>query len=123
MAAQNTIPRSTSAVMRTPRPRWPLRARARKVCHLGISSRCVCRNTPAGTNGATTSTSGIQHPEQLAHGAIACQLEEDVLEPAGAGHGVGAQLVHRAAGADLPFLDDADAVAQRLGDFERVRGH
>src|SRR5215207_2319113 len=105
MALQKPAPSAPStsafAMRRSPSPR----ARARPVSHLGVSRR----RTDGRFRGP--SSLRIQHLDQLASGLLARQPEEDVFERAVAPPLATAQLVHGAAGADGPALDDADAVA------------
>ena len=64
----------------------------------------------------------IENFHRIARRALASELEENLLEPAAA-RGLVAQILNRPDSADLSLLDDRDAVAQSLRDFERVRGH
>src|SRR5207248_4216042 len=65
----------------------------------------------------------VEDIDQLARRILARQLEEDVLEASRAAFRVTTQLVHRPASANLSTLNNGDALAQRLCDFQRVRRH
>src|SRR5450759_2425590 len=64
----------------------------------------------------------IENFHRIPRRALTRELEENLLEPSSP-RGLVAQILNRSDTPDLPLLDDRDAVAQRLRDFERVRGH
>src|SRR5215207_5974946 len=147
MPAQKPTPSVPRTATRVARPRSAPFARTRAVSHFGSSMwrigtrgrsakatsragvrrdgvrREGVRRDGVGDGGRTPRApfSRIQHLGELASGALAGEPQKDALEPRGPGGGVRLQIVHGAAGADLSTLDDADAVAHGLGNFERVR--
>src|SRR6266542_814022 len=114
MNAQKTIAR---AAIRTARPVNPSSffvARARMLCHLGES-----RWRKLGVR----ISSGIEDVHEFAGGVLSCQAQKDLLEPGTTFSRSGAKVVHRSDRANLSVLDDADSVAHRLRDLERVCRH
>jgi len=101
MNAQNTNPKTSRNTVRARRPDWRC---ARAVSHLGLSRCAVDGSGRAG-------------------GVLAGEPQKDLLQSVHPRLGVRAEVVHRPAGANHAPLDDADAVAHRFGDFERVRRH
>jgi len=109
MNAQNSTPKNPSTRNRAFRPALPPNPLVRAVRTFGPS-----RWNNEGSGRATLSSLDelrIQHLDQLTRRVLARELEEDVLEARRAGFGVLTQLVHRTAGANLPTLDDPDAIA------------
>src|SRR5687767_12636192 len=126
MNAQNRTPSPASNTVRTSLPRSPERARERAVSHLGPSR---CRRAGFGSVAGApavpvfAAASGIQDRDELASGIVTGEAQEDLLQSATVVVAAGPKLGNRARGDDLSALNDADAVAQCLRDFERVRGH
>ncbi len=87
---------------------------ARAVSHLGLR-RCAVDGSG--------SFSSIEDVDQRARRVLSRETEEDLFEPGRARDRGRPQLVHGATRADHAVLNDSDPVAQRLGDFERVRRH
>src|SRR6266542_659278 len=114
MKIQNTSPTIPIAAMRPAAPFSVLRARARMLCHFGMSR---WRNPAVG------SWSGIEHVHEFAGGVLSGELEENLFQSGRSARRFGAQLGHRAQRANLPALDDSDPVAHCLRDLERVRRH
>src|SRR5215831_18399038 len=94
---------------------WPVPAApAAGRCATSVAARAPAR---------AVSPVASEHLHQLSHGMAARQLEEQFLQariPRGV---LAPDLRHRAVGDDLAVLQNADLVAHRLGDLERVRAH
>jgi hypothetical protein len=91
-------------------------ARARAVNHFGRSSR-------ANDGSGRVPTAGLENLDELARPVVARVAQEDLLQPLRSRVGAAPQVVHRATRADRPLRDDRDAVAERLGHFQRVGAH
>src|SRR5581483_8997534 len=61
-------------------------------------------------------------PRAVRAGLVPGQFEKHAFQVAGVAGSLAAQLVHGAAGDELAFLDDADAVADFFGDADAVGG-
>src|SRR6266851_1283110 len=89
-------------------------ARARMLCHFGESRRRKL---------GVRISSGIEHVHELAGGVLSSKAEEDVFESRVSMRGRGAKVSHCAERAYLSVLNDADAIAHRFSDLERVCRH
>src|SRR5215208_4800699 len=96
MKLQNNSPISASSAKRATRPRSPASARTRAVISFGISR---CSSDGSGSVPASAALR-IEDVDQLARRILAGELEEDGLEPGGAGLRARAQVVHRTASAN-----------------------
>src|SRR5512146_3380968 len=118
MKDQKPSPNTERSTKRNVRPRSSAVARARAVIHLGLS-RCavdgsgsVRRSAGAGAPApAGTATLGVEDIDKFARRVLACELEENLLEPHRPRLRARAQVGHRSTGAYDAALDDRDPVA------------
>src|SRR4051812_1027875 len=136
MKDQNPRPKMPRKIQRIVLPRSPDAARARAVRSFGMS-RCPVDGSGSRSAGAARDTSCamidcaivgtralcVEDVDERAGGVLAREPQKDLLEAFRTRMRARAQLRHRAEGADDAALNDADAVAHRFSDFERVRRH
>src|SRR5678816_377581 len=126
MNAQKPMPKMARNTQRIALPRSPDAARARAVRYFG-TSRCSIDGSGSffpgstGAPSASASRSGVEDIDQRAGSVLARETKEDVFQSGVARFGVGAQLGHRAQGANLSTLNDPDAIAHGFRHFQRVR--